>query len=114
MHISEHISLKELTTLKIGGVARYLASVSEVSELREALHFAEERKLPVIILGGGSNVLIAEEGFPGLVIKIELRGISFTDRGEKVEAIVAAGEVWDVRKLRQVDAVICLNDFQAG
>ncbi|OHA20406.1 MAG: UDP-N-acetylenolpyruvoylglucosamine reductase [Candidatus Taylorbacteria bacterium RIFCSPHIGHO2_01_FULL_51_15] len=112
MHISEHISLKELTTLKIGGVARYLASVSEVSELREALHFAEERKLPVIILGGGSNVLIANGEINSLVIKIDIKGIEWKEgapptlptlkRGEGkggaedfVNVIASAGESWD-------------------
>ena len=96
MHLEEDILLQPFTTFHIGGPARFFVRVETTAELLEALAFAKEKNLPLFILGGGSNVLIAEEGFPGLVIKIELRGISFTDRGEKVEAIVAAGEVWDV------------------
>jgi UDP-N-acetylmuramate dehydrogenase len=89
--IEENISLKEYTTFRIGGPARFFSRVKTVSELQEALAFAKQKSLPVFILGGGSNILISDEGFAGLVIKIEIRGINI-----KKEIVTAgAGVVWD-------------------
>jgi UDP-N-acetylmuramate dehydrogenase len=81
------VPLAPFTTLGIGGPARFFARITSVDQLREALAFDG----PVFILGGGSNLLIADEGFDGLVIRIELRGVEF--RGEIAQ--VAAGEPWD-------------------
>lgn len=89
--IQEHIPLAPLTTFKIGGEARYLARVKNIEELAEALTFAEVKSAPVFVLGGGSNVLISDLGFNGLVIKIEIAGIE-----EHNSTLVAgAGESWD-------------------
>ncbi|MEA2715135.1 MAG: UDP-N-acetylmuramate dehydrogenase [Candidatus Parcubacteria bacterium] len=103
MEIKENIPLSSYTTFKIGGPARYFCIVADETELIEALEFAHGKKLPVFVLGGGSNILVSDEGFSGLVVKIEMKGISYrTDRAGKkgadaesclVEA--AAGEVWD-------------------
>jgi len=73
--IQENVPLAPLTTLGIGGPARFFAEVRGEGELIEALAFAEARHLPVFILGGGSNVLVADEGFPGLVVRVVIRGI---------------------------------------
>ena len=67
--IHENVPLAPLTTLGIGGPARFFAEVRGEGDLVEALAFAEGRQLPIFILGGGSNVLVADEGFPGLVIR---------------------------------------------
>jgi len=75
MNIKENVSLKEYTTFDIGGVAKYFAEVKDVSELREALKFAKDNNLKYFILAGGSNVLFSDDGFDGLVIKIEIKGI---------------------------------------
>ncbi len=95
MEILTHVPLAPFSTFRIGGVARYFVRVDTVADLVEAFRFARERSLPVFILGGGSNVLIADEEFKGLVIKIELRGVSFEPEGTEVTASVAAGEPWD-------------------
>ncbi len=96
MTISEHISLKEYTTFKIGGYARYFVVVTSEDELKEAVVYARDTDLPIFVLGGGSNVLISDEGFPGLVIKLEIKGITFKPvAGERVEVVVGAGENWD-------------------
>src|SRR3989338_2094848 len=104
MRIQEHISLKELTTLKIGGVARYFVLAQSISELKEAIAFAQEKEGPFIILGGGSNLLIHDSGFQGLVIKNEFKGIEYPshrteteqERGTDTKLIIAgAGESWD-------------------
>ena len=94
--IEENISLAEFTTLKIGGKARFFLSVKQEYEISEALRFAEQNKLKIFVLGGGSNVLIADEGFNGLVLQIALKGISIA-RAEDGNVFVTAnaGEEWD-------------------
>lgn len=91
MHIQEQILLAPLTTFKIGGPARFFVRVQSVEELREALDFARDKALKIFILGGGSNVLMSDEGFDGLVVKIEIKGIE----EKKGEIVAGAGEEWD-------------------
>ncbi len=106
--IQENILLAPYTTLQIGGPARYFAEAHNESELFDALAFAEQRQLPVFILGGGSNVLIADEGFPGFVLRIAIKGIEWRD-----EVTAGAGEDWDefVRQCvdRNLAGVECLS-----
>ncbi|PIP31394.1 UDP-N-acetylenolpyruvoylglucosamine reductase [bacterium (Candidatus Gribaldobacteria) CG23_combo_of_CG06-09_8_20_14_all_37_87_8] len=73
MQIKENISLKDLTTFKIGGNTRYFAEIETEEDLQEALLFAGQNNLPFFVLGGGSNLLVADAGFEGLVIKIIFR-----------------------------------------
>jgi len=95
--IQKDVSLAELTTLKIGGRARFFASVANETEIIEAFNFANENNLEIFILGGGSNVLIADQGFNGLVLRIALKGIStFTERDGLVRVKAGAGEDWDL------------------
>lgn len=68
INVQENISLKEFTTFKIGGLARYFVIVEHAQDLPEALDFADEKKIKYVILAGGSNVLISDDGFDGLVI----------------------------------------------
>lgn len=96
LHISENIPLAEFTTFKIGGPARFFTRVTTEGELAEAIQFARAQKLRFMMLGGGSNILIADSGHPGLVIKNEIMGkqiISENDR--EVIVRVGAGEQWD-------------------
>ncbi len=95
MNIETNVSLKNLTTFKIGGAASYFALVETREKLLEAISFADEKKLSWFILGGGSNVLVSDEGYKGLVIKLAIKGIDFKDLGDTVEATVGAGESWD-------------------
>jgi UDP-N-acetylmuramate dehydrogenase len=73
--IQENVPLAPLTTLGVGGPARFFAEVHGEGDLFEALAFAERQQLPIFVLGGGSNVLVADEGFPGLVVRVAIRGI---------------------------------------
>ncbi len=85
-----------MTTLGVGGAARYFCEAHSELDLREAIVFARERELPVFIMGGGSNLVIADGGFPGLVLKVALLGITQRSLGAgRVEFDVAAGEDWD-------------------
>ncbi len=96
MKIKEFVSLAEFTTFRIGGKARFFIEAESESEIIEALSFAEENALEIFILGGGSNVLIADEGFDGLVIKVALKGVSLSNnQAEKVLITSGAGEDWD-------------------
>ena len=68
--IQKNISLSKYTSFKIGGPAKYFCVVENNDEIKEALEFAEKNKLKVFVLGGGSNLLISDKGFDGLVIRI--------------------------------------------
>lgn len=93
MTIREYEPLSRHTTLRTGGPARYFIAAQTEAEIREAIQFANERQLPVLVLGGGSNVLARDEGFDGVVIHIASRGIQ---RGASLHEVVAeAGEPWD-------------------
>lgn len=91
----KQVPLASLTTFRIGGRAHYFFDVSSIAELREAILFARKRALPFLILGGGSNILIRDEGFSGVVIRMSIQGVSFEEQSEYVRVIAQAGEVWD-------------------
>ncbi len=96
LEISIQEPLKPYTTFKIGGPARYFARVETLEALRQALEFAAERRLALFILGGGSNILVSDHGFDGLVIHVALRGIEVTAENDTgVTLRIAAGETWD-------------------
>lgn len=96
LNIQKNVPLAGKTTLKIGGKARFFVEAKSENDIIEALRFAETDNLEIFILGGGSNVLIADEGFEGLVLQIALRGISVSgESGEIVFLTAQAGEDWD-------------------
>ncbi len=95
LHVQHDVDLAPLTTLGIGGPARYFVRAESEEVLVDALSYARELSLPVFILGGGSNVLIADSGFNGLVIHIAMRGITPSDDGDRTHVTAAAGEDWD-------------------
>jgi len=71
MEFQKNVSLKDYTTFKIGGRAKYFCRVSTKEELIEAAKFAKKMKLPIFILGAGSNLLISDKGYNGVVIKMQ-------------------------------------------
>jgi len=95
LEIQENVALGPLTTLGIGGPARFFAEARDEQSVPAALAFAAEGALPLFVLGGGSNVLVADEGFPGLVLHMSIRGVSEEKAGEKIVFTVGAGEEWD-------------------
>lgn len=85
-----------MTTLGVGGLARYFCQVQSEAEIRDAVVFARERELPTFVMGGGSNLVVSDAGFPGLVLKIALMGTKECSLGGgRVEFSVGAGEDWD-------------------
>ena len=95
MQLEEHVPLAPLTTIGIGGPARFFFRAANVDEVREALDWARSRDLRVFVLGGGSNLLISDGGFDGLVLHVDLRGITVESEDEYAMVNVAAGEPWD-------------------
>ncbi|MDO8483117.1 MAG: UDP-N-acetylmuramate dehydrogenase [bacterium] len=93
--MEEHIPLSEHTTFKIGGNARYFFRAKTLEEVREALGFARENALPFFVLGGGSNLLVGENGFSGVIIKNEISGLSFKEDSGDVLVTAGSGENWD-------------------
>lgn len=95
MQIQENIPLAPFTTLKVGGAARYFVKAESEDDVVRAVHYARENNLQLFILGGGSNIVVSDEGFNGLVLQIALKGISEKAEGEKIIITAAAGEDWD-------------------
>ncbi len=96
MTIAENLALAPLTTLGIGGPARYYCRAADENEAAEALAWARARSLPVWVLGGGSNVVIADGGLPGLVLAPAMRGRQARAlEANVVELEIGAGEPWD-------------------
>ena len=93
--------LRDHTTLRLGGSAKAWVRAETEAELIEAVSAADAAGEPVLVLGGGSNVVVADEGFPGTVVEVATRGIT-SDLDDDVDAScsgatvkVAAGEPWD-------------------
>lgn len=97
VQMEENVSLAPFTTLKMGGPARYFVRVTREEELLDAVRFARERELGLFVLGGGSNLVVADSGFAGLVVHIGSGDrIPIPDiDGAKVRYQVPAGADWD-------------------
>jgi UDP-N-acetylmuramate dehydrogenase len=93
--VREDVPLAPLTTLQVGGAARHFCVATTESAVAAALDWAEARGVPTWILGGGSNVVVSDSGLPGLVVRIELRGISHAPADGRTLVTAAAGEPWD-------------------
>jgi len=94
--ILHNVPFAQMTTFRIGGPAKYVVHIGRNEELLEALAFARQNGLPTLVLGGGSNVVAADRGFRGLVLKMQTKGITvLASEGDEVRIRVAAGEVWD-------------------
>lgn len=95
MTFEENYSIKPYTTFGIKARALYFIRVSKPEELIQALHLPNASGLPILILGGGSNLLFTQD-YNGLVIKIEFKGISIEDQNDDTVLVTAnAGEDWD-------------------
>lgn len=113
MEIRENVPLAPLTTLQVGGPARYFAEAENEDELRDALRFSDARKLPLFILGGGSNLLVADRGWAGLVLKVAITGLATEVEGSIAVITAGAGVNWDSlvadAVARNVAGVECLS-----
>jgi len=96
MQIQENVALGPLTTLKVGGPARYFVAASTVDDVREAVEYSRSKALPLFVLGGGSNLVVSDAGWPGLVLRVAIPGINhFHAHAGNVRFEAGAGEEWD-------------------
>src|SRR3984957_18236582 len=104
LKFQEFIPLAAYTTFRIGGPARFFCEVEDEAEVAEAVSFAKERNLPLFVLGGGSNLLVSDAGFGGVVLRVGVP-VSKGERrdGDSVILEIGAGENWDDVVLYAVD-----------
>jgi UDP-N-acetylmuramate dehydrogenase len=97
--------LADLTTLRVGGPAERLVTASTTDELVDCVHEVDDADEPLLLVAGGSNLLVADEGFHGTVVRVATRGIEIasSDTCSGVSLQVAAGEPWDDVVRRAVD-----------
>jgi UDP-N-acetylmuramate dehydrogenase len=93
--VRDDVPLAPLTTLELGGRARHLVEAPTEQAVLEALRWAQARGVPAFILGGGSNVVVGDRGFDGLVVRMTARGRAFATEGGETRVTAAAGEPWD-------------------
>ncbi len=94
--IRENVSLAPFTTFKVGGDARLFTTAATQDQILQAVNFADENDFDIFMLGGGSNVLISDNGFDGLVVQIATKGIELNETSDNtIEVIAQAGEDWD-------------------
>lgn len=89
------VPLAEFTTIHLGGNAQYFIICRTLDEVISAVSFFQTTGFPLVILGGGSNVIFPDRGFRGLVLKIDLKGIQLKDDGDSTIISAEAGETWD-------------------
>jgi UDP-N-acetylmuramate dehydrogenase len=103
MEICENEPLSRHTTFRTGGPARYFIFARTEAEVREASDFARRQGLPLFVLGGGSNVLAADAGFPGVVLRLATAGIQMQPLdSDRIRMVAEAGEEWDALVARAV------------
>lgn len=100
--LEENVPLSERTTLGVGGPVKVLARCSSQEHLHQALEEAEALQLPVFVLGGGSNLLVADEGFPGLALQLSDESLEIEEDGDAARLRAGAGLSWD----RLVEAAV--------
>lgn len=96
LKIQQNVDFGKMTTMRLGGIARFFTVVKSVEDFRIALRFSKERNLPIFILGGGSNTIVKTANFAGLVVKNEILGFEkIFENDEKVGFKINSGENWN-------------------
>jgi len=105
MNIQENVSLREYSTMRLGGNARFFVTIKTKDELVEALNFAESKSLACIMIGEGSNIVWSDAGFDGLVLLNRITGFTQKNLDEETALFtLASGENWDETVERTVKA----------
>jgi UDP-N-acetylmuramate dehydrogenase len=109
----ENVPLAGYTTLRLGGPAARMIEAGSAGELAAAVRDADLRAEPLLVLGGGSNLVICDDGFPGTVVRVASRGVTTTTAGGRVSVAVEAGEDWDAlvswSVTEQLSGIECLS-----
>jgi UDP-N-acetylmuramate dehydrogenase len=101
----ERVPLHELSTIGVGGPARWFTRAETNEDVRAAHHWCVERGLPLFVLGGGSNIIVSDEGFSGVVLAMAVGGLATSNAPNGTSVTAGAGESWD----RLVDWVVSRN-----
>lgn len=113
VHVEANVPLAPHTTLGVGGSARWFARAATVDAVLAAERWAAESRRPMFVLGGGSNIVVADEGFDGLVLQVAITGTNTREEGGDTLFDAGAGEPWDPLVERMVRAglggVECLS-----
>lgn len=105
MNPQQNVSLASYSTMGLGGNAAYLVEIHDRAEVPPAVAWAQERGVPVLMIGGGSNIVWRDEGFSGLVLVNKIsRFESFEEDETNVYLTIGAGESWDSVVARSVEA----------
>ena len=94
MLLQENVSLAPLTTIRVGGPARFSSMRSVRLRSRKATQYAKSKNLPLFVLGGGSNLIVSDAGWPGLGLKVSIPGINHRHVHGTAYFDVGAGEEW--------------------
>ena len=111
--LQKDVMLSEYTTIGLGGPAGFFLQCKNTGDIISGMKYASENNLPVQVLSGGSNIIFPDEGYEGLIIKTDMKGIEIIEEGSNVILKVNAGEKWDdVVRLcieRELTGVECLS-----
>ena len=102
--LTENVPLQPFTTLGVGGNARYYTEARQLEQVKAAQAWARERDVPLLVLGGGSNLVVSDTGHPGLVLHVALMGVELHEENDHVRVEAGAGEDWDRLVERTVGA----------
>ncbi len=105
MNIRQNVSLKEHSSMRLGGEASYCADITSRDDLKQAIVWAYDNKQPVVMIGGGNNIIWRDEGFKGLLLVNKVMGYeAFNEDSENLYLTLGAGENWDSVVRRSVEA----------
>jgi UDP-N-acetylmuramate dehydrogenase len=96
MHILDNVDLRLYSTMRLGGRARWLAEARKEQDVKDLVGWAKQKPVPFIVIGQGSNVVWRDEGYGGLIIVNQIKGIEVLSDDELGTTIrIGAGEIWD-------------------
>lgn len=104
MNVHTNIPLKNYTSMKLGGPARFMTDVTSIDELHQVIVNAKTRNIPFFVLGSGSNVIARDHGYDGLVVRVRIPGFEvLSEDSQTISIKIGAGELWDDVVARTVD-----------
>jgi UDP-N-acetylmuramate dehydrogenase len=96
MHLLENVDLRLYSTMRLGGRTRWLAEADTEQDIKELVEWAKQKSVPFIVIGQGSNIVWRDEGFDGLVIVNQIKGIEVLSEDDQgLTMRIGAGEIWD-------------------
>lgn len=112
--IYENVLMSRYTSFKVGGPAEYLIKIEKVEELQQILKIAKENKIPLTIIGNGSNILVTDKGIKGIVLKIEIKKLEIEINGEDVKVTTGSGNKLGELAQKLASKEISGLEFAAG